>query len=273
MENGYLLMMEPEPGRPKTLRFHRRLLPGFLLRSRSLPASPAMGRKHAGDGEEVAGPGELEVTEAPHRSGSLENLGKRKKKRDKKGGEEAIPEEERAPESNGRSHDENGRSKKTKKKKTEGEKTGEGEIGGVDDGGARSGKKRKKLDGGNDVDKATEQGIGVREEAVGAKCVSVSGKNSTDSKYAALKSFSDSGLPANVLECCKNFSKPSPIQSNAWPFLLDGRDFVGIAATGSGEAYVPQRPSCVFLHSHSLFFLHYFSLHIVSVKRIAVRCS
>ncbi|CAA6673770.1 unnamed protein product [Spirodela intermedia] len=74
--------------------------------------------------------------------------------------------------------------------------------------------------------------------------VSVSGKNWTDSKYAALKTFSDAGLPANVMECCKNFSKPSPIQSNAWPFLLDGRDFVGIAATGSGEVFVPYCPSC-----------------------------
>ncbi|KAF9612365.1 hypothetical protein IFM89_039192 [Coptis chinensis] len=42
-------------------------------------------------------------------------------------------------------------------------------------------------------------------------------------------------LPEEVLECCKGFNKPSPIQSHAWPFLLDGRDFIGIAATGSGK--------------------------------------
>ncbi|CAA7411009.1 unnamed protein product [Spirodela intermedia] len=190
-----------------------------------------MGRKLAGYGEEVAGP---EIMEAPHSNGSLENREKKKKKRDEKRSEEIFPAEVKAPESNGRPHDENRKSKRKKKKKTEGEKTGEGEIGGIDDGCA-SRKKRKKLDEGNNVAKGIEQGIGVREEAVGAMGVSVSGKNWTDSKYAALKTFSDAGLPANVMECCKNFSKPSPIQSNAWPFLLDGRDFVGIAATGSGK--------------------------------------
>ncbi|KAK9267055.1 hypothetical protein L1049_003603 [Liquidambar formosana] len=66
----------------------------------------------------------------------------------------------------------------------------------------------------------------------GAEVV-VSGKNAEESKYVALESFAESRLPEKVLECCKNFSKPSPIQSRAWPFLLDGRDFIGIAATGS----------------------------------------
>jgi ATP-dependent RNA helicase DBP3 len=33
----------------------------------------------------------------------------------------------------------------------------------------------------------------------------------------------------------KNFTKPSPIQSQCWAPLLDGRDVVGIAATGSGK--------------------------------------
>ncbi|KAH7511412.1 hypothetical protein JRO89_XSUnG0205500 [Xanthoceras sorbifolium] len=65
--------------------------------------------------------------------------------------------------------------------------------------------------------------------------VLVSGKNAEEAKYAPLKSFSESKLPDNVLECCNNFSKPSPIQSHAWPFLLDGRDFIGIAKTGSGK--------------------------------------
>ncbi|XP_068659558.1 DEAD-box ATP-dependent RNA helicase 5 [Aristolochia californica] len=72
-------------------------------------------------------------------------------------------------------------------------------------------------------------------EAIEAKGVIVSGNDTKESKYDALKSFAESGLPAEVLECCKNFSKPSPIQSHAWPFLLNGRDFIGIAATGSGK--------------------------------------
>lgn len=33
----------------------------------------------------------------------------------------------------------------------------------------------------------------------------------------------------------KNFSSPTPIQAAAWPFLLSGRDVVGVAETGSGK--------------------------------------
>jgi ATP-dependent RNA helicase DDX5/DBP2 len=31
------------------------------------------------------------------------------------------------------------------------------------------------------------------------------------------------------------FQKPSVIQSQAWPVVLQGRDFVGVARTGSGK--------------------------------------
>ncbi|XP_075108468.1 DEAD-box ATP-dependent RNA helicase 5 isoform X2 [Nicotiana tabacum] len=65
--------------------------------------------------------------------------------------------------------------------------------------------------------------------------VVVTGKDANESKYKALAKFVDSGLPSDVLDCCKNFEKPSPIQSHSWPFLLDGRDFIGIAKTGSGK--------------------------------------
>lgn len=64
--------------------------------------------------------------------------------------------------------------------------------------------------------------------------VVVTGKDVEEAKYAALKSFTESNLPENVLDCCKTFQKPSPIQSHTWPFLLDGRDLIGIAKTGSG---------------------------------------
>ncbi|XP_042458381.1 DEAD-box ATP-dependent RNA helicase 5-like [Zingiber officinale] len=74
-----------------------------------------------------------------------------------------------------------------------------------------------------------EQGPRVSGSAI------VSGNNTSGAKYKALSSFSETGLPAQVLDCCKSFSKPSPIQSHSWPFLLDGRDLIGIAATGSGK--------------------------------------
>ncbi|KAK8578985.1 hypothetical protein V6N13_142225 [Hibiscus sabdariffa] len=69
----------------------------------------------------------------------------------------------------------------------------------------------------------------------GKEKVVVSGKNAEDAKYAPLKSFANSNLPKNVLDCCKDFRRPSPIQAHAWPFLLDARDFIGIAKTGSGK--------------------------------------
>ncbi|KAM3255572.1 hypothetical protein ACQJBY_048666 [Aegilops geniculata] len=67
------------------------------------------------------------------------------------------------------------------------------------------------------------------------KSVAVTGKGFADPKYAPLKSFAAAALPTQVLDCCKGFDRPSPIQALAWPYLLDGRDFIGIAATGSGK--------------------------------------
>ncbi|XP_059642201.1 DEAD-box ATP-dependent RNA helicase 5 [Cornus florida] len=77
--------------------------------------------------------------------------------------------------------------------------------------------------------------------------VVVSGMDVNDSKYGALKSFTESGLAEDVLECCKNFEKPSPIQSHSWPFLLQGRDFIGIAATGSGKTLAFGVPALVHI--------------------------
>ncbi|OIV94425.1 hypothetical protein TanjilG_25487 [Lupinus angustifolius] len=85
------------------------------------------------------------------------------------------------------------------------------------------------------VDGETEVVNGTSDETVTERVVVVTGKNADDSKYTAFKTFAEAGLPEKVLECCKGFEKPSPIQSRAWPFLLDGRDLIGIAATGSGK--------------------------------------
>lgn len=75
--------------------------------------------------------------------------------------------------------------------------------------------------------------------------VVVSGKDIEGSKYAALKTFAESGVPEKVLECCKNFDKPSPIQSHSWPFLLNHHDFIGIAKTGSGKTLAFGVPAMV----------------------------
>eukprot|EP00808_Paulinella_micropora_P011853 g45753.t1 len=47
--------------------------------------------------------------------------------------------------------------------------------------------------------------------------------------------FAQTGLPPELLACTATFTSPSPIQSQAWPALLQGRDVVGIAETGSGK--------------------------------------
>ncbi|MCO5567951.1 hypothetical protein L7F22_021647 [Adiantum nelumboides] len=64
--------------------------------------------------------------------------------------------------------------------------------------------------------------------------INVSGMNAFDEKFKPLESFMEVRAPEMVMKCCSGFKKPSPIQAYAWPFLLDGRDLVGIAATGSG---------------------------------------
>ncbi|XP_015698978.2 DEAD-box ATP-dependent RNA helicase 5 [Oryza brachyantha] len=85
--------------------------------------------------------------------------------------------------------------------------------------------------------KRAKEESGGGEEAAngGGKVVAVTGKGSADAKYAPLASFAAAALPPQVLDCCKGFARPSPIQAHAWPYLLDGRDFIGIAATGSGK--------------------------------------
>ncbi|KAJ0666354.1 putative RNA helicase [Helianthus annuus] len=94
-------------------------------------------------------------------------------------------------------------------------------------------KKKKKQKKEEKEDKKVNGGVDeVRESEDN---VVVSGKDISDSKYKALNTFAESNLSDELLECCKNFSKPSPIQSNSWPFLLHGRDFIGIAKTGSGK--------------------------------------
>lgn len=97
----------------------------------------------------------------------------------------------------------------------------------------RKKKKQKSGDGGGETLKAR-----VLSAEVGGSeklCVVVTGSGSDDPKYKKLETFKLDGVPANILECCAGFEKPSPIQGHAWPFLLAGRDLIGIAATGSGK--------------------------------------
>ena len=120
------------------------------------------------------------------------------------------------------------KSKKDKKRKLAAE--AEAEAAATEEAVAKSSKKKRAEDG-------PGGGGGGGEAETGAeKAVAVTGKGSEEPKYAALRSFSAAELPSQVLDCCKAFARPSPIQAHSWPFLLDGRDLIGIAATGSGTA-------------------------------------
>jgi len=123
------------------------------------------------------------------------------------------------------------KSKKDKKRKLAAEAEEEEAAAAATEEAVKSSKKKKRVENG--------PGAGGGEAENGAeKAVAVTGKGSEDPKYAPLRSFSAADLPSPVLDCCSAFARPSPIQAHAWPFLLDGRDFIGIAATGSGTAKI-----------------------------------
>jgi ATP-dependent RNA helicase DDX47/RRP3 len=51
------------------------------------------------------------------------------------------------------------------------------------------------------------------------------------------KSFADLGIIPELCEACEalGFKKPTPIQAQAIPIALEGRDVIGVAETGSGK--------------------------------------
>ncbi|KAK4746436.1 hypothetical protein SAY87_012748 [Trapa incisa] len=106
--------------------------------------------------------------------------------------------------------------------------------------------KKKKNRKADTKDSGGNGSAGSEEEARDGN-VAVSGKDTKNPMYAPLESFEGSKLPEEVLECCKGFKKPSPIQSRAWPFLLNGRDFIGIAATGSGKTLAFGIPAIMYV--------------------------
>lgn len=50
------------------------------------------------------------------------------------------------------------------------------------------------------------------------------------------------GLSGRILEVLRKggFERPLPIQAQALPVIMSGRDCIGIAKTGSGERSVPE---------------------------------
>ena len=64
--------------------------------------------------------------------------------------------------------------------------------------------------------------------------------------------FNEVSLPSYVHEVLmkQGFVEPTPIQAQGWPMALSGRDFVGIAQTGSGKTIGVR--VCLFLCKYSI---------------------
>ena len=53
--------------------------------------------------------------------------------------------------------------------------------------------------------------------------------------FKPVLTFDDANLDERCLKTCRDFEKPTPIQSMCWPVIASGRDVIGIAETGSGK--------------------------------------
>jgi|EP00505_MAST-04D_sp_SCG-Rhode-Island_P000207 ATP-dependent RNA helicase DBP3 len=65
----------------------------------------------------------------------------------------------------------------------------------------------------------------------------VEGDGAHDKKYTPWQTFDKARevFGKDVVSVCDGFDKPTAIQAQSWPILVDGRDIVSIAETGSGK--------------------------------------
>ena len=61
----------------------------------------------------------------------------------------------------------------------------------------------------------------------------------------------------------QGFAAPTPIQCQAWPMALSGRDVVAIAQTGSGKTISFALPAMLHINAWvHLFLIHALSIHM-----------
>ncbi|GAV55728.1 hypothetical protein ZYGR_0AY01200 [Zygosaccharomyces rouxii] len=65
----------------------------------------------------------------------------------------------------------------------------------------------------------------------------VSVEDSQKLNLRPLLSFSHLSLKPEIQSEISKFPKPTPIQAVSWPYLLSGRDVIGVAETGSGKTF------------------------------------
>lgn len=65
------------------------------------------------------------------------------------------------------------------------------------------------------------------------------------------ETFEEASFPDYVLDCVsrQGYTSPTPIQSQAWPVALSGRDVIGIAETGSGKTCAYILPAIVHINA------------------------
>ena len=64
--------------------------------------------------------------------------------------------------------------------------------------------------------------------------------------------FEEAGFPEYLLSTIRaqGFPSPTPIQCQAWPMALSGRDLVAIAQTGSGKTIAFALPAILHINAY-----------------------
>lgn len=67
-----------------------------------------------------------------------------------------------------------------------------------------------------------------------------------------VSNFSEAGFPDYIMTEIRKagFTEPSPIQCQAWPMALSGRDVVAISATGSGKTIAFSLPAMIHINAY-----------------------
>ena len=94
--------------------------------------------------------------------------------------------------------------------------------------------KKRKLNSNSEIDSSSHHTKRVVPSAGGN---SEELSNVQNTVEAPVKSFKDLGINDSLCEACiaLGYKSPTPIQRDAIPLALQGRDLIGIAETGSGK--------------------------------------
>ncbi|MGZ3633625.1 MAG: DEAD/DEAH box helicase [Parachlamydiaceae bacterium] len=85
-----------------------------------------------------------------------------------------------------------------------------------------------------------------------------------------MSNFSQFGLDESILKALEkiNFTEPSPIQSKTIPLILDRRDVIALAQTGSGKTAACAIPICQLVNAE---FPHIQTLIVVPTRELALQ--